>query len=285
MYTCDKFNSLGALVEYLERETAGRYYDAQTDPVDSAFHGPNGTWDNALLWAREGDNRNLDRFADLTRQARDKIARKVEKRFAPSFARSGAGSISMGRYMDGVPDCVVRMKPGRNDLRKGGGKQRVLKLFVSCAVSGDISATEIEKRGAYICGVVEALAAAGRQVELWVGGLSKTHTDSADFMMAVCIKKASERLHVETARFALCNATMNRRLRFGYIDCNERALGKVFQSISGSGFPAQWTTKIQSGPMADEFITIPGMSSLDSSRADYHIEKIEERLKTAGILH
>lgn len=283
-YTCDKFESLGAFVDYLERETAGRYYDAVTDATRANFHGPNGTWDNAIKWAREGDNRNLDKFTDLTRQARYKIARHVERRFSPAFSRTGSGSISMGRYMEGRPDCVVRMKPGREELRKGGGQQRVVKLFVSCSTSSNVDAGEIEKRGAYICGIVEALAAAGRQVELWVGGLSKTHTDSAEFMAAVCIKKASERLHIETARFALCNPVMNRRLRYGYIDANERTLGRVFTDISVSGCPAQWSTPIEPGPMAAEFIAIPGINSMDSPKAHYHIQKIEERLKQAGIL-
>jgi len=288
MYACDRYNSMGDLVAYL-REQQKLNPDAEviTRTTDPTFHGEGGTWDAALNWAERGDNRNLDKFADLTRQAQAKIARHVEKRFAPSFARSGAGSISMGRYMDGVPDCIVRMKPGRDQLRKGGNHERVIKIFVSCSCGGDVRGSEIEERGAYICGIVEALAAAGRKVELWVGGWAMNSSQSAALpMMMTCIKRAQDRLHVETARFALCNPAFNRRLRFGYIEFNAKALRKHFASVESKTLPASWSAPSMDKEMAREFsIIIPGMASQDSPFASYHIAKIEERLKTAGILH
>lgn len=289
-YTCDKFESLGAFVDYLERETAGRYCKTVTDAVNANFHGRNGTWDNAIKWAREGDNRNLDKFADLTRQARDKIARHVERRFSPAFSRTGSGSISMGRYMEGRPDCVVRMKPGREELRKGGGQQRVIKLFVGLSASWNIHPDEIEKRGAYICGIVEALAAAGRQVELWGGALSRTYYGEAQIMEMICIKKASERLHIETARFALCNPVMNRRLLFTYIELHEAEFRETYESIPNKAIAASWGVPMAENAAAAEFTVLyPFQGDGDSNRhgvnsADYHTQKIEERLKEAGIL-
>jgi hypothetical protein len=193
----------------------------------------------------------------------------------------------MGRYMDGVPDCIVRMKPGRDQLRKGGNHERVIRIFAGCSLSGDIHAREVEERGAYICGIVEALAAAGRKVELWVGGWAVNSSHSAALpMMMTCIKRAQDRLHIETARFALCNPTFNRRLRFGYILFNAQELRKHFVSVESMTLPASWNTPSMDKEIAREFsVIIPGMNSLDSDLASYHIEKIEECLKTAGILH
>lgn len=286
MYTCERFQSMGAYVAYVrEQQKTMPHTEAITEATRAEFHGVGGSWDAAVNWAEHGDNRNLDRFAELTHQAKAKIARKVEKRFAPSFARSGAGSISMGRYMDGVPDCVVRMKPGRDQLRKGGNHERVIKIFVAINAQWQTKPEEIEKRGAYICGIIEALAAAGRKVELWVGGLSELDSGGCDFVNAVCIKKASERLHVETARYALCNPAYLRRLQFAYFDFNDALLrGANFSTVGSSGIAAVWGTPIRSSDMASEFsVVVYGMQQILD--ADYHIKKIEECLKTAGILH
>ena len=122
------------------------------------------------------------------------------------------GSLMMGDYLIGHPEpyAAIRRKP-ENTMRKG--KTPVVRVFVNLACSAGISNTSLEARGAAVLAMVDAIEAAGYSAEVVVGAHSGKGSASYDFR--VMVKRASDKLNLNSVAFALGNPDTFRRFIFG----------------------------------------------------------------------
>lgn len=86
------------------------------------------------------------------------------------------------------------------------------------------------------------------------------------------------------------SARPTRRLLFTYIELHAAEFRKTYEGISGKAIAAQWGVPMAENAATAQFTVLypfQGDGHINRSgvnSADYHIEKIEERLKEAGIL-
>jgi hypothetical protein len=122
------------------------------------------------------------------------------------------GSLMMGDYLAGHPEpyAAIKRKPDDN-ARKG--KSPVVKVFVNLACSASISNDALEARGAAVLALVDAIEAAGYAAEVVVGSHSKVGRNTYDYRVAV--KRAGDKLALNSVAFAMGNPDTFRRFIFG----------------------------------------------------------------------
>lgn len=122
------------------------------------------------------------------------------------------GSLIMGDFIAGHPEpyAAIRRKPA-DTARKGMGP--VVKVFVNVACSSAISATSLEARGSAVLAMVDAIESAGYAAEVVVGSHSRKSGKTYDYRITV--KRASDKLNVNSVAFAIGNPDTFRRFIFG----------------------------------------------------------------------
>jgi len=122
------------------------------------------------------------------------------------------GSLMMGDYIQGHPEpyAAIRRKP-ENTNRKG--KTPVIRVFVNLACSAGISNTSLEARGAAVLAMVDGIEAAGYSAEVVVGSNSQVGRNTYDYRITV--KRAADKLNVNSVAFAMGNPDTFRRFIFG----------------------------------------------------------------------
>lgn len=155
------------------------------------------------------------------------------------------GSLMMGDFLAGHPEpyAAIRRKPDDN-ARKG--KSPVVKVYINLACSAMISNTALEARGAAVLAMVDAIEAAGYAAEVIVGSHSRVGRNTYDYK--VTVKRAGDKLNVNSVAFAMGNPDTFRRFIFG---AREAEFGV------SSAAPIEWTDvpedAIHIGAMNTEF--------------------------------
>jgi predicted RNA binding protein YcfA (HicA-like mRNA interferase family) len=139
------------------------------------------------------------------------------------------GSLIMGDYLAGHPEpyAAIRRKPDDNARR---GKSPVIKVFVNLACSAAISNSALEARGAAVLAMTDAIEAAGYAAEVVVGSHSQVGRNTYDYRITV--KRAGDKLNVNSVAFAMGNPDTFRRFIFG-------AREAEFEISSAT--PIEWT--------------------------------------------
>jgi hypothetical protein len=130
---------------------------------------------------------------------RGKISAGVE-RFRSESYRSATlpGAVSMADYIAGKPKPVIARRR-TDDTVKGRGK--VQRLVLNASASGAIGASVLERRGAAVMALADAIEKRGGRVEIVVAlgirqGVDQLHA-------YVTVKRASQRLNLNSVAFAM----------------------------------------------------------------------------------
>lgn len=168
---------------------------------------------------------------------------------------SGA-AVDVGLYCEGEPECMMEF------TEQVMPNSRVVRVLVQINYLSDVSADAAMRRGVAVAGVVDALEAAGLEVELWAVDHTEASVPSAlhgdkpepyRYRHAVQIKRPGEPFPLDRMAFAVGHPGFYRGLSFAV-----RVVNKGGQNGVTDPFPAS-----QAGPT--DLIVPPMTSSQECS--------------------
>ncbi len=196
-------------------------------------------------------------------------AKRIEKRRAAilglvdggsltvEYARRGPGVLNMTRFNNGHPRPYAVLVPAP-------GVPKVVRVLVNVAASSSVKTEVIERRGAAVCALVDAMTRAGKQVEVRI--VSGHKSDGIQCNYFATIKPASARLNLPTVAFALAHPAMLRRIVFGVLEHED---GKAWEALRyGYGMPSN-VEPPQDVVYLPTMINTPPEWSTDTAAADW----------------
>lgn len=203
-----RFNSLAEMVETASKEAPHvGHRSSRAAERGAGIHGFYGSesFDAAVSLAFGGWVEGAARV----QERRAAINKKVEAgAYRVEYARRGPGALSMNRVNQGHPRPYAVVVPAE-------GRPKVVRLFVNTGANARVEAISIERRGAAICSLVDALEANGRTVEIVAYTAADSVRGNQQVRTFCTIKRAGARLNMPTVAFALAHPSMHRRIVFG----------------------------------------------------------------------
>lgn len=209
-YKVVSFNSLGEFYDYITTtETNAAFTNARLSSYEgSEEFTKTASFEDAVKLFREGWSVQAQ---DLTIQ----LAKAEKKAQAQSVNRRcydvAGGFVSVPRYIQGKPNCMIRMK-------KQQIKQRVINLYKSVDYTGSTSADTIIEESVKAMQIIKRVESLGYRVNLFITMGIQTHNGTYKTIVNVKIKDASEKLNVSKLAFPLAHPSMLRRLMFRFIE-------------------------------------------------------------------
>ena len=209
-YKVVSFNSLGEFSDYI------------------TFTSTNASFDGVRLSSFEGDEyfTKTESFEEAMKLFREgwsveaqdlviKLAEAEKKAQVQSVNRRcydvAGGFVSVPRYIQGKPNCMIRMK-------KQQIKQRVIDVYKSIDYSGSTSADTIIEESIKAMQLVKRIESMGVRANLFITMGVKTFSNTYKVIVNIKVKDASEKLNVSKLAFPLAHPSMLRRLMFRFIE-------------------------------------------------------------------
>lgn len=180
-------------------------------PLASISTPPEHRWDlgvglsGSTKLAREGWPEGEQHIKRLSLDLFDKVSSLIERDF-PVYDIEGS-EIDVARYLDGEPECWLRMETHRTE----GPGRRIVRLVYNASASAGINADVLLARGAAVAALIELLEFAGIGVELTV-------VDLATFRLTtetrILVKPLEQPLDIPRIAYALAHPAMLRRSLF-----------------------------------------------------------------------
>jgi len=145
-------------------------------------------------------------------------------------AVQGPGILDFDHYQQGRPDSWVVWE----DIDSQDGQSTVIvPLVFNLSTSSGVSPETMFRRGATICALIDILEHSRIRVEV-MAVEHATYYGSGTYTWKIMLKKAQEHLDMDRMAFALCNASVLRRLMFSLAE------QYVPNLPLGYGSPATW---------------------------------------------
>ena len=141
------------------------------------------------------------------------------------------GFVSVPRYIQGKPNCMIRMK-------KQQIKQRVITIYKSIDYSGNTSADTIVEQSVKAMQLIKRIESLGYRVNLFLTLGIKTSGDTYRTIVNIKLKDASEKLNVSKLAFPLAHPSMLRRLMFRFIEVSKFTNSRKFIWSYGKVVPS-----------------------------------------------
>lgn len=170
------------------------------------------TLQEAVEHARHGWSEPRKEVDVLVGKISDKVAPVTKPAFTSYFDVSG-GTVDIGRFLDGEPECMVETR--MVEIAQSG---RVVGILINGCYSAGIKDKDIRVRGAAVVGLIDALEKAQYSTEVWLEISHKT------ISYLVKLKGASDALDIDTLMFAIGNKGCFRHLNFSLQDLEDVSL-------------------------------------------------------------
>lgn len=222
-----------------------RKFDDWTDFVEAAVKNatPNGkarqgntewagaTFDEAVKLATEGWRTNIELVNVLLEAVRERLADVIDFSWERAVDMTGSEP-DVDRYLAGELECMFDDTP-----TIAPHKGKALTMIVDCTITRKITAEEIFKRGAAIIALVQTMTMLGLELEIWVDMTVDSRQRRGKRMVTlVRVHKAGEPMDMDRVSYALGHPSMLRRLYFGVMEGEEKALKDDFGFYSGGGY-------------------------------------------------
>lgn len=219
-----RFNSLSEFVDYADSSSHPKFKESRSrERCDWAG---SKSWEEAVELSK-GWTEGAEKFERMKAKISNtgNSSRKVTR-----MREVGPGGLNMGRYIMDHPQPFAT----RNDTNAlKGTKGKIVRLYVNISANALIKPDHIERRGAAILSLVDALQRSGRRVEI-VAVQAVMNGYAKGYECHVKIKRPHERTNLPTVAFALAHPSMLRRIVFGA----EEALGDPLfdEHVGGWGY-------------------------------------------------
>jgi len=224
------FASLGAAVEHAEGPASTDH--ERRSHTGTGFFGTQ-TWQEALTLASEGWAEGRDRVARFAARMVDDVQGRTA-RVAYEYAETGP-IFDLGAYLDDDPFCMQRPI---EETEAVIGRGPIVRIVANVTASGMVSASVIERRGAAVAAVADALEHAGRRAEIIV-----TYTSARNgyaVHVSATVKAPDQPINMDVIAFALAHPASLRRIGFAiYETAPEPFRTKIgLYGTAGYGYPA-----------------------------------------------
>lgn len=214
-----RFDSLSALVDYAGQKSPNGGRGRTLASRDRSDHRVRFTgsrsWEDAVSLAFGGW---VDGARRINRRRAAISALTEGEGNTVLYKRRGPGALSSTRYIQGHPRPYLCVE-------KTPAPKRAVRILVNVCQSGGVSPESIERRGAAVCSLVDALEANGRTVEV----VTVAPHGYATYFCTV--KRSGQRLNLPSLAFALAHPSMLRRIIFGAIEQSDE---KVWRLMAGT---------------------------------------------------
>jgi hypothetical protein len=250
MHTSEVYYSPWELLDRAENgETDLDNYYRASRHVSKEFTGTD-TFQEAVELAKRGWYEGADQVAHLCALWSIDLTSIVKHSREGRWQQAGS-RVSVPRYLQGTPQNM--RKRVRVHKRKPA---QLVKIVVSCSISGWIDRWAITTRGAALVAAVVAIERAGYPVEVWTEEFVKGRSSRDSYCVKVLLKKPEDPLDLSLLSYYLAHPSFLRRLLFSIQECQPKGVRDSlgFHSSGGYGIPAD-------GPLdTDTTLYIPCMS-------------------------
>lgn len=125
----------------------------------------------------------------------------------------GPGVLDLERYQQGRPDPWTVWEP--RDSQDGRSAQ-IVPIVFNVSASGRVSTETLFSRGAAVCALADMLEHSNIRVEILIA--EHASYSQGEYLFKVVLKHSEDVLDTDRVAFALCNASVLRRLMFSIIE-------------------------------------------------------------------
>ena len=192
----------------------------------------------------EGPRVEVNRYVD---EVRDHVQRFTLPSFVPTFDVSG-GEVDVDRYLLGEPENMIEQT-----IMPTAKHGKVVRLIVAGTVSAMIDQDTINKRGAAIVALIDALRIAQHTLEIWVQHGVETYAagQHKEWHCVTLLKAPEDQVDLDSLMFALAHPSMLRRLIFSVMEHESALVRRQFHFHSGGGY-GQCMSKVPEWIHADD---------------------------------
>ena len=174
-----------------------------TDSFEETIHLASRGWPEGLKKVRN-NIQIIERFIS-PRQPRKELAYGVR----------GPGILDLERYQQGRPDSWLGWEEHHT---QEGMSTKIVPIVFNLSASGGVNASVLFNRGAAVCALIDMLEHHNIRVELTLAEKARypdpQRKSSSDYTWKVLMKHSEDVLDMDRIAFALCNASVLRRLMF-----------------------------------------------------------------------
>jgi hypothetical protein len=153
-----------------------------------------------------------------------------QPRLELTHAVQGPGILDFDYYQQGRPDSWVVWEPVSD---QHGVSTQIVPIVFNISASSGVSAEILFRRGAAVCALVDILEHSNIRVEIMIAEYAE-YGKSGTYCWKVMLKHSEDVLDMDRVAFALCNASVLRRLMFSMAE------QYVPNLPSGYGSPRSW---------------------------------------------
>jgi len=228
------------------------------------------TFEDSIKLARNGWPEGTKRIAGYLEKLQGILpAKQFKKELAYSMV--GPGTVDIGRFMIGHPECVVAWQ----DVDDDQGNGPIVSITYNLGTSGSIGKDTMFQRGAMIAALIDLLERANRRCELTL--IANHPRNGYEVRYKVMVKRANDPLDIERIAYALCNGDCYRRLGFSLLEGAPENYIKACQLYNGGGYGTVGVWNIP------DTLLVPGLDSYILNNEDRQIEWLKGQLKQQGV--
>jgi hypothetical protein len=226
-----EFASLDAIIAHAEGEpkSAGRLGRVSRESSRSRdTFTLTSSFDEAATLAREGWTEIRPDIDRIVADIRDSVMSTVQRRVTRRRSVAG-GTVNVSRMLSGEPRCMTQVK-----VRETPKVGRVVRILIGGNCAAMVDGPRIQKRGAAIVSLIEAIHLSGCSTEITVGVLNIK--GGIRHEMLVRIKDAETRLDVNSMMFAIAHPSMLRRIAWGAAEREDDSVRRAVGFYNGGSY-------------------------------------------------
>ena len=205
------FSNINEFLKYLERpHKSGRDKSSQ-EKGDYSFYGTS-SYEEAIKLIKNGDDELFEKIKE--ENAKIKINRDIGNRKNRLRYENGVYG-----FIPNVPNMMVGSPLTMINAKRDGVSKKIVNIFLNIRVSGFIDKDDIIRIGTKYLNVIDLLEKNGYRCNLY-SGVANEKFDKHSCLM-VRIKTDREPLNLKKICFAIANPSMQRRLKFKWMEVND----------------------------------------------------------------
>lgn len=227
--TIHTYNSWGAFIRAADQTNdLNPTRRSSRDVSRPSWHGSH-DWQETIDLAMRGWPEGLRRIKEQVTVI-ERFIGPTKPRLDLAYAVQGPGTLDFNRYQQGRPDSWVIWEDG---APQDGQSIRIVPIVFNLSTSGRVSTEVMFRRGAAVCALVDVLEHSNIRVEVILVEYA-TYGYGSAYAWKVMLKRAEDILDMDRLAFALCHASVLRRLMFSLAE-------QYVPHLSGSyGSPRTW---------------------------------------------